>query len=256
MMKNSNLYNESGIFNLKKLPLHAKFVLLKAIRPSFLKIFTEKTFSQFEQYVVNNSPLLSKLKIFEDQGNIVGFANIQVFKEIINSKHCIIIRGQAGFIAAYRGKGLLKKFIMNEIAKIGLLYSLRKNVYLIAFLIHPSVYRFFQKNFKNYFPHPNKKTPNNIQIIFDKYLGKALNEFNANNIRRNNKAFVIPTECKVVETKTWENYKEDGNDQSTFFYKNNPYYKNGDGFMVVAPITFCKSILTFISITLKYRGKY
>ena len=199
------------------------------------QIFDGVTRQQFMRYVVTPPSLQTHIRFFLNAAREkVGYITFQVFEPEIQAegvvKKPLIYRTEVGILPAYRGNNATLRILIWECFKSYFKFGRRESFFL-ATPIHPNPYCLAARQMYEMYPHPNRKTPQNVVQVLEK-LSEALGLES-----RSEENVFLKKVGWIVRNRPMNKKKCHGtsNEFAQFYLQQNPNYAKGDGLMMLIP---------------------
>ena len=165
-------------------------------------------------------------------GQIIGYCAFHRYRRRVQGRSAIVLRAEAGLMPEYRGRGATFGFGIIRAAAEKLRHPFTP-IYYLGTLVHTSSYHLFCKYFPQVFPDPARETQNDMREIarelIDSFPDPPVSEADP---------FVRRVGWVTIESPREKalNRRHDRRDVE-FFKARNPGYTEGNGLVVVVPIT-------------------
>jgi len=199
------------------------------LRELHIKVF--KDADDFDDYLINSKADESKVALFMDGDDLVGYCAAHRFMMKLKGKRIAVFRAEAGLLANYRGSNATFSFGFKEALSYKLFHPFQESYYLGTF-VHPSIYRLMTKYFPIVYPNYRYETPPHMkQLMLDLVeLYKAPAADSENPFIR--KVGWITADSDE-ERRRWQ---ESDHADARFFLTENPGYGEGHGLVTLIPM--------------------
>jgi hypothetical protein len=198
------------------------------------QIFSGTTKDRIRASVFESTARETRLRIFlNDEGIDIGFCVLYRFHLDIDGHNLVVFRTDAGVLPQYRRRLITLSFGLFYVLGFKLKHPFKNMVYFES-IVHPSSYHLFYKYFYRMYPSPERRMPDNLRIIrrrlFDKF--KMRPAVSGSEEAMNSGWVTRSHEC---EHEYWQQLHRVDVD---YFFRQNPGYQEGDGLLIILPITF------------------
>lgn len=240
-MRSSN----SFVVNPKKMPERERITLAKEVyQQAHSKIFDGASFEEFYHTVFTPSTVCTKVKIFTDQQQIIGYCSFQVYAVKHAEKTVHVVMSEMGMIKFTQHPSY---FIMREVSKFQLLHQ-DKPTFILDTLISPFIYRKCCKKVYEIYPKRNVDTPTQIMSLI-KSIGANFNW----NVKLEKNAVIRSLKWKVRKDYIATHPERNLIDPNVEFYHAHvPDYDAGKGLVVVIPVSTLNIAMSVTKIFLGY----
>lgn len=199
------------------------------------QIFDGVTLEGFRAYVVDSPAQRNRIQVFSDAdtGEVVGFAATHVFTVELERRTVDLLRTEVGLLPAYRGQSAAGRLLLQEGARLAA-RSVVRDAYFLACPVHPASYWAAARTSRHIWPRPEAATPAHVQETMDQ-LDVAIGLTRPD--------YATSAGVRKVGWITRQTDEEHAlwNDHDSalvqFYVDQNPTYTQGDGLMMVAPLT-------------------
>ena len=200
----------------------------------FQKIFTGDSKEKIKKSVFETAAEDIRIRFFQDDlKNDIGFCVLYRYQIDIVGKDYSVFRSDAGMMETHRRRLTTLSFGLLQVLR----YKLRhpfKPVFYFESLVHPSSYHLFYKYFRWMFPSPKRVIPEKYRELrdacFDRFkMTPAL----SGSADATHSGWI--TRSMVNEIEYWQSLRYPDVD---FFIKHNPGFPQGDGLLIILPVTF------------------
>ncbi len=196
------------------------------------RIFSGVSEQHFIERVLAPPALRTAVRLFMGPGgSVIGYCAMHTYERRADGRHVLALRGEAGLLPEYRGRGATYGF--------GMMYALREKlahpftpVWYLGTLVHTSSYHLFCKYFPRIYPHPEKGFPEPYKSIAVELISSYADP------PAGDDPLVRDVGWITIETPAERELKLDrGRNDVRFFVERNPGYPQGHGLVVIAPIS-------------------
>jgi hypothetical protein len=204
------------------------------------KIFDGVERDTFIAYVVASPAEWTRIRIYKNtQNDWVGYCAVHRFHKQVENRKLVIFRAEAGILRLYRGRRMTLWFGFTEAIKYRLRHPF-KSIYYFGSFVHPSVLYMFARYMHKLYPLPDVAIPEKIKRLMLK-LGDI---FYLEPIEGQHE-FVRNVGWITLESKDdrefWQHHQ---NATVKFYIRTNPDYVNGNGLLILMPLTFSNIFLS------------
>ena len=198
------------------------------------EIFEGVSKEQFRKYVIEPDSRLTRIRVYKDrEGNEVGYLSFQVFETGKRRRDPLVVRTEVGFLPNFRRYNITLPTLIKDAVKYQL-STLGRKAYFLATPVHPTPYRLGLAQLPEVWPRPDQPTPESIQAVFNQ-LTNALKIQKSETGSR----FTCKVGWKVKESQVLKDRIMSRKDPVTRFYlEHNPDYTEGNGLLMLVPLTF------------------
>jgi hypothetical protein len=198
------------------------------------QIFSGVSKAEFRKYVVEPDSRHTHIRLYTDrEGNDAGYLSFQVFETGPGRRDPLVVRTEVGFLPNYRRYNITLPTLVRSALKFQLATFMRKG-YFLATPVHPTPYRIGLAQLPEVWPHPEKETPAKIQRTIE--LLKSTMELER---AENSGELSCKVGWQVKESQILKDRIQSSKDPATRFYlSQNPNYSDGNGMLMVVPLTF------------------
>lgn len=197
------------------------------------RIFAGVSAEEFRRHVVDAPAESTVIQLYlASDGQIIGYCAFHRYRRRVQGRNAIVLRAEAGLMPEYRGRGATFGFgIIRAVAE-----KLRHPftpIYYLGTLVHTSSYHLFCKYFPQVFPDPARETQNDMREVarelIDSFSDPPVSEADP---------FVRRVGWVTIESPREKALNRRGDRRDVEFFKaRNPGYTEGNGLVVVVPIT-------------------
>lgn len=198
------------------------------------EIFSGVSKKDFRKYVIEPDSRLTRIRVYSNpEGEEVGYLSFQVFETGKRRRDPLVVRTEVGFLPNFRRYNitlptLIKDAVKYQIANLG------RTAYFLATPVHPTPYRLGLAQLPEVWPRQNTPTPLKIKQVFS-LLADSLNIQKADT----GSEFACKVGWQVKESQVLQDRIMTRKDPATRFYlEHNPNYSQGNGLMMLVPLTF------------------
>ena len=229
---NKNLSGETFVIN--RLSPAKKASLLQRLYDLHRQIFSGVSKDKLQSTVIEASAEEILVRFYKtEDGTDVGFCILYRYQFEMASGKIVVFRSDAGLLDRYRRKLTTLSFGLANVFKYKFSHPFRK-IYYFEPMVHPSSYHLFYKYFLTVYPSPKKIMPEHLNI-----LRMALRERFAMKPALSGSQDAVNagwiTRTTEDEHRQWQKMQYPDID---FFFEYNPGYKQGDGLLLILPVSF------------------
>lgn len=122
------------------------------------RIFAGVDRATFAAYVVDSPAERTRIQVFRDEGEIVGYAAFHAFEREHEGRPCLVLRTEVGLLPAYRRGTRMGGFLVREVMGV-LLRNPGRAVYGLSCATNPASYRALTRDCDRVWPHWERPTP-------------------------------------------------------------------------------------------------
>lgn len=198
------------------------------------QIFSGVSKEDFRKYVIEPDSRFTRIRLYTDpQGNDAGYLSFQVFEASRKRRDPLVIRTEVGFLPNYRRYNITLPTLVRSALAFQLSTLMRKG-YFVATPVHPTPYRLGLAQLPEVWPHPEKPMPEKIRNV----IGSLKAALDLHQVE-NGGEFSCQVGWKVKESQILKDRIQSRKDPVTRFYlSQNPDYSEGNGMLMVVPLTF------------------
>ena len=215
---------------LREVPEESVSKLAEELFLTHSRIFAGLDKEAFIRVLFRSGAADTKMRLYRRQdGELVGYAALHRYREVIKGSPTTIFRAQAGFLPQYRAHGQTFYFYCLELLKY-LLSHPTEDIFYFGMLIHPSSYVVFARYFDELYPRAGREIPEDkYRFMVDMADFFAVPPVDPSDplIRRIGRS-----------TREERPYWQSTDDPDVMFFRNrNPDYRLGHGLLVLVPFT-------------------
>ncbi|MDH5301759.1 MAG: hypothetical protein OEW58_10395 [Gammaproteobacteria bacterium] len=200
----------------------------------FQKIFEGVSKEKVKKSVFETAAEDIRIRFFQDEmRNDIGFCVLYRYQINFAGKNYTVFRSDAGMMEMHRRRLTTLSFGLLQV----LSYKFRhpfKPVFYFESLVHPSSYHLFYRYFRRMFPSPKQAMPEQYRELRDAcFESFKMSPALSGSADAMHSGWI--TRGKVDEVEYWQSLRYPDVD---FFIKHNPGFPQGDGLLVILPVTF------------------
>lgn len=240
-----NLFSETFVINTLSPAIKAS--LLQRLYDLHRQIFSGVSKEKLQSTVIETSAEEILARFYKTADGVdVGFCILYRYQFEMESGKIVVFRSDAGLLNRYRKNLTTLSFGLANVFKYKVAHPFRK-IYYFEPMVHPSSYHLFYKYFFKVFPSPKRIMPEHLNI-----LRMALRERFAMKPALSGSQDAVNsgwvTRAVEDEHRHWQKM---GYPDVDFFFKYNPGYKQGDGLLLILPVTYANLFFCLFRIFLR-----
>ncbi len=223
----------SEIIHPKQLSAEERQQLIDALYAVHCEIFDGVERAAFAKYVVESKADHTIIRVHKSaEERIVGYCAIHIFEKELGGRPVAVIRMEAGSLREYRGGNSNVRFCTNYILRYWLA-NLRRRLYYLGTLVHPSSYMLFAKYTDEVLPSRERPlAPSQQALMAEMARAFELEPVDAA------RPLVVHVGWRTRDTEVERAYwRTCPKPTARFFVQENPSYGEGHGLMTLVPIS-------------------
>lgn len=195
------------------------------------RIFAGVSRACFAAYVVDSPAERTRIQVFRDGDEMVGYAAFHAFERTHAGERCIVVRSEVGLLAAYRRGTRMGGFLVREAMGVRLRHPGRA-VYGLSCATNPATYRTITRHCDRVWPHWERPTPPAIAGL----MAALAQQFELEPVQ-GAPAGVFHVGWKTLqdehEAHQWQGCSHPA---SRLYMDRNPGYAEGHGLLILVPL--------------------
>ena len=224
----------SDVVDPSSLSIDEKKSFIDSLYQLHSRIFDGVEKKNFISYVVESPADWTRIRVYKNKTNEwVGYCAVHRFKVHVFDRSCVIIRAEAGILREYRGRSQTLWFGFIKAINYRLRHPFCALYYLGSF-VHPSVSYMFSRYFGEYYPRADTPIPARIKD----FMLELANIFHIEAVEGRDvlvRDVGWITKESTDDRRFWQNHTHP---MVKFYLKTNPGYTNGNGLLMLVPLTF------------------
>lgn len=223
---------QSQIIDPSALPVAAREAFATQLYATHCRIFAGVSYEAFVHYVVDSPARRTRIQVFRDGSEIVGYAAFHVFECEHDGRACVVLRTEVGLLPAYRRGTRMGKFLVRE--TIGALYRHRGTpVYGLSCATNPASYRTIARHCEQVWPHWERPTPAAVSGL----MTSLATQFQLAAVEGAEPGIYHVGWKTLGGEHDLHHWRSTSDPASRLYIERNPGYPEGHGMLIVVPLS-------------------